>query len=307
MLYWLLVFPVFVYLCLSFALGTFVAFKFLLHIRYSTKHTLEHGFTSGEITPEFMKRERFSFKVPSPQGESLAGVYWKGNARKTIIFSHGVSWTWHGMVKYMEPYLQQGWNVVAYDHRAHGESGGRLVTFGNFEKHDLVAVVKWALSTFPDTELWGVHGESMGAAVMLQSAPLLPEIDFFVSDSSFSDIANLVSAQAKALKVPRFLIPFALLSADAWSLLLAKFRLSRISPLAAIANDPRPMLFIHGKDDALVPFSMAEALQKTNKGTSVKALHIQEKAVHAQSILVDRLAYEKVLQGFLAQVEKNQT
>ncbi|NLJ09932.1 MAG: alpha/beta hydrolase, partial [Treponema sp.] len=69
----------------------------------------------------------------------------------TAVFVHGITWTRYGMLKYMGPFIDRGWNVVAVDLPGHGDSprGNRSVpAYGYHEKYDIDAVVDWVRNRF---------------------------------------------------------------------------------------------------------------------------------------------------------------
>lgn len=78
----------------------------------------------------------------------------------TIVYLHGVADNRGSSIGAIETFLPLGFDVVAYDSRAHGSSGGDRCTYGYFEKRDLQRV----LDQIGDDRVVLI-GHSLGAAV----------------------------------------------------------------------------------------------------------------------------------------------
>jgi fermentation-respiration switch protein FrsA (DUF1100 family) len=213
-----------------------------------------------------------------------------------IIISHGVTETKINSIKYANMFLARGFNTLIYDHRRHGESGGKTTSFGHYEKFDLKTVVDWLKTEKgPQLEL-GIHGESMGAATMLLYAGLLEDgADFYIADCPFSDfkeqLAYLIKKDFKL--VPGLLLPIG----DALLRLRDKYSIRNVSPISVIENIKHPILFIHSqKDDFILP-TMSKDLFEQKKGP--KMLFLAANGRHAQSFNENRADYERVIDEFL--------
>lgn len=88
-------------------------------------------------------------------------------------------------------YGPRGFDVVAYDSRAHGESDGDVCTYGFYEARDLHRVL--------DTVAPGpvvLFGTSLGAAVALQETAGDPRVTAVVAAETFSDLRTVASERA---------------------------------------------------------------------------------------------------------------
>ncbi|MCX7999195.1 MAG: hypothetical protein N3A69_09645, partial [Leptospiraceae bacterium] len=74
----------------------YIGYKLLHPQRYPVFETFQEQYEKGFIPDEFLKQERFVFKVLSDFGYELSGFYFKGNSHKTIVFNHGIAWTKYG-------------------------------------------------------------------------------------------------------------------------------------------------------------------------------------------------------------------
>ncbi|MBM7584438.1 fermentation-respiration switch protein FrsA (DUF1100 family) [Bacillus pakistanensis] len=235
--------------------------------------------------------------VPSPFGYNIKAVFIKPyQHNKFVIFSHGVTENKNNSIKYMNLFIKKGFNAVLYDHRRHGESGGKTTSYGHFEKHDLKAVVDTLISREGEDVFFGIHGESMGAATLLLYAGSLEDrADFYVADCPFSDFGEQLAYRMKAeIKMPaKWLLPLA----NASLKIRQGFTLKDISPISVIKNIKKPVLFIHSeKDDFILP-SMTKELFDQKQGE--KELFMAINGAHAQSYNENPEEYEEVIDGFL--------
>ncbi|MFC0415552.1 alpha/beta hydrolase [Cytobacillus solani] len=235
--------------------------------------------------------------IPSPFGYNLKTVIIEPHKNnRFIIISHGVTENKMNSIKYMNLFLEREFNAVIYDHRRHGESGGKTTSFGHYEKFDLKTIVDWLKKKHgPNIEI-GIHGESMGAATMLLYAGMLEDgADFYIADCPFSDFKEQLAYQIKReLKLPPRLI---LSVGDLFLRMRQKYSIKDVSPISVIENIQKPILFIHSqKDDFILP-TMSEALYELKKGP--KKLYLASNGVHAQSLNENKNDYEKVIDEFL--------
>ena len=171
--------------------------------------------------------------------------------RGTIVYLHGVADNRGSAIGAIGRFVPRGFDVIAYDSRAHGTSEGDRCTYGYFEKRDLQRVLDQVGAD--DVVL---IGHSLGAAVALQAAAIEPRIRAVVAVSSFSDLRTIASERA-------FYFP-------KWSLGPAFARAERdggfvvddVSPVRAAAAISVPVLLVHGADDRnTLPIHSARVLK----------------------------------------------
>jgi pimeloyl-ACP methyl ester carboxylesterase len=147
----------------------------------------------------------------------------------------------------------QGLDVLSYDARGHGESGG-MSTLGDLEARDVAAAVDWAQSR--DTPVVLV-GASMGGIAVLRHSAGNPDVTGLV----------VVSSPAE-WRVPlriRALITAGLTRTRAGRWVAARRLRVRIHPVWSAAEPPRalvarvtsPLAIIHGYQDRMIPHRAA--------------------------------------------------
>ncbi len=255
---------------------------------------------AGHFDPvRFDQWPREEVRIAAPHGYELFGYYFPvPGSHKTVIIAHGITSNLYGSVKYLPLFRERGFNALLYDHRFHGESGGAFTSYGYYEKDDLRAWVDWAYDRCGEECIVGTHGESLGAATVLQHAAIDPRLDFVVADCPFSTLeAELRHRVRQDYGLP----PFPLLSlANLLTRLRAGFSFAQVSPLDAVSRVKTPVLFIHGAEDTYVPTRMGEALYAAKPGA--KRLYLVPGATHARSVAVAPEGYDRQVGEFLAEL-----
>lgn len=247
--------------------------------------------------------EKNDVSIESNFGYKLSGTYIRNfvPTGNTIIIVHGITGSRWESMKYADMYIDLGYNVLIYDSRYHGTSGGNNISLGYFEKYDLDNCVKWVKNQNPKGII-GVHGESMGAATaLLQSNMNIKEklVSFYIVDCPFSDLPELFSDKlTEEMKNHGKIVANAVVfysSLYAWY--KAGFSLYSISPKKALDGVETPIMFIHGSDDDFIPTYMSLELYIRKKGP--KYLYIAPNAGHAESYLKNKVEYKDKVREFL--------
>jgi uncharacterized protein len=229
---------------------------------------------------------REDFVVTAQDGVVLRG--WKVRAAHPngdwVLLLHGRSQNRLSMIRYAGFLLGSGYNLVMMDARAHGESGGTIATYGHVERYDERSIVD-ALTAGEHPQHIFAMGESMGAAVALQSAAIDPRIEAVIAEGAFRNLHEVFFDYA-GLRVSAFLgktffRPAAMLAVHETEHQVG-FRLDDVSPEASVAARSFPVLLISGLRDHNVPKRHAEAIFLAASGP--KELWLVPKARHQKAM-----------------------
>jgi hypothetical protein len=260
--------------------------------------------TEGKATKDWQ-----DIGIVSKHGYKLQGTYIPSprKSNKTLIFLHGFTKNRLYGLDYARMYLQEGYNLLLVDSKAHGDSGGTVVSWGIQEKDDVDSWVDWVQNKYPNGII-GVHGVSMGAATALMYAGFdetQHKVAFYVADSAYSQLEPLLKEKIiEEIKLPaNSLLPDVLLFySNIVSYYKNRYTFYGSSPLTAITAVTTPVLFIHGEADTLVPPKMSEDLYAAVKGP--KELYIFPQAIHACAVYQDRKQYTQIVQTFIEKYGK---
>jgi uncharacterized protein len=215
---------------------------------------------------------------------------------KIILICHGIRHDKRSGIRFVQYLLKDGYTLMLIDFRNHGESGGRITTYGYHEKEDLRCAVRY-LRNQGFTGSLGVLGASMGAAVALQAAADFEDIQALVLDSPFASLEQIAFEQTIGVtKLPRFAVYLPVQLACLWSRFVEDFPVSEVSPLLSARFLKCPIFLIHGDADRKI--GVHHSRQIFDVAPNPKELWICEGAGHLGTYLKDPEEYHKRVLDF---------
>ncbi len=226
----------------------------------------EHFYLSRglPISPSQLGLPFEDLRFTAGDGESQLSAWFIPAAapKGTIIYLHGVADNKMSGLLLAKVFHDNHFNVLIYDSRAHGESGGRYCTYGYHEKFDVQKAIDQILKIGIEKNIVvgniGVFGTSMGAAIALQAASIEPRIKAVVAEASFATLRQItVDYQKRLMRLPwHFLRNIAMKRSE----IIANFKHREISPLAAVSRIHAPVFFIHGIEDKFIKYQYTQEL-----------------------------------------------
>jgi fermentation-respiration switch protein FrsA (DUF1100 family) len=156
--------------------------------------------------------------------------------------------------------VEHGYSVLMFDTRGHGESEGDRMSAGYFEVRDLGGAVDYVSGLgFEDI---GVLGFSMGGATAIMTAAEDENIDVVVADSTYADLNDMLEPQfAERTSFPTFFLRPLLFMVK----MMYGIDFTAIKPVEVVGDiAPRPILFIQGELDDVVPPEHAYSLYEAS-------------------------------------------
>ncbi len=213
----------------------------------------------------------------SKDGILLSAKHYCRGKDKLIVFVHGV----HSYPPYcfgvfaLEAY-NKGYDLLIVDQRAHWQSGGQYITYGNKESDDLLC---WLEKIDNVSEIF-CFGVSMGAATLGFASDKIRDtrVKALVMDCGYTSTQNLIEHLLDARGVPLLLFKPAM----RWGKTMADAMTNNTEN--CLKNTKIPVMFVHGDADTVVPVS---ATKKNYEAcASKKNLEIVPNAGHACSTVI---------------------
>ena len=256
-----------------------------------------YGFYTAVRTPKIHSTftpADFGLDFETVTMKTTDGVTIKGwfipqpNTDKIIIALHGYPAD-KGDILPSLVFLHKDFNLLFFDFRYFGQSGGLYSTAGAMEIHDLLAAVELAKERgFTKIGVWGF---SMGGAVALMGATKTPEIKAVVSDSSYAELSLLAKEPYRNFAFLKYPLAF---FTGLWPKIFLGISLDEVSPVKNVKSMQIPVLLIHSSNDKVVPFSHALLLQEALKDNPRAEFWFQEGIRHGEF----QKEYETRIRGF---------
>jgi pimeloyl-ACP methyl ester carboxylesterase len=222
-----------------------------------------------------------------------------GPEAPTIVLAHGHTTNKSDLLGRAE-LLHPEYNLVLFDFRAHGQSGGSESTIGLLEQTDLRTVIDW-LEAEKGPGAIGVLGVSMGGSAAVNEARADQRVTALVVESTHATLANALQARLDRQGYPLSL-------PGAWAILLGGLvrtgqDMSAADPLQAIEDyGDRPLLLVTGgRDDTFGPNDTDDLLAAAEAGGADATLEVCEPAGHGGSPDACPDDYREWVLGFFAE------
>jgi pimeloyl-ACP methyl ester carboxylesterase len=225
-------------------------------------YQLVAGRSSDPAAPTDLTVEDLRFKAGADSnGIELAGwTIHTVHGAPAVVLVHGFKTSREEMLPWARFLHDAGYNVLLFDTRGCGRSGGATVGLGATEPRDISLAVELAREQF-GTNAVAVLGISLGAGAAILAGAGDPRVSAVIADSAWTDqdfqLSRLGFLPLGPLRVP--LPPYG----DAAVNLFVGAEVAKARPLDVIARiAPRPILLIHSADDdnATTPVEGARSL-----------------------------------------------
>lgn len=244
-----------------------------------------------EAVKRFKKLDFKEYTITSSRGHKLKGFYYPCGAdgKKIAFVIHGYRSN-HidtGSIPY-DYYKSRGIDVFCCDHTASGTSDGQFIGFDVFESEDCMLWIDFLKKEFGDDVQIILHGFSMGGGTVLQMSSHCPQnVKFIVSDSGYINAKASLEHQVTFMYEPLRWI----------NRLIAGYDINKSDVTKSLAASSLPILFVHGKDDKLVPYENGPKLFEMYSGE--KDYFFPENTRHIEAMYTYSDEYGRKIDKFL--------
>jgi esterase/lipase len=241
----------FIIIILGFLLTHFFVPRLISEIRnpvvglIKRNHNVKHDINTNKTSE--LKRKTISINSFDDIKLSASITYSNLDSVKgTIILLHGIRSNKDHFIDLSSFLSVNGYNSVAMDLRAHGESEGQFCSFGVNEKKDIKKLVDY-LYEYEKLKRIGIWGQSLGGAISLQAMGIDERIEFGIVESAFTDFKTIVNDYFD-LHAGFSFTPFTNYLVNRTGK-IAEFDPNDAKPIKYCENIKQPILIVHGNDD----------------------------------------------------------
>jgi uncharacterized protein len=228
----------------------------------------------------------------------------KQTSDKWVIISHGYStnraiWK-EKTLDFYQFFLSNGINVLTFDYRNSGESGGDTTTVGAMEKYDLLGAIDYIREQNPNAQI-GLYGVSQGAATSLLAGSESEDIEFIIADSSFHELEDYLEENLPHWSgLPNY--PFTPIILSIVPKMIGH-DIRDVSPITAIKDVEVPILLLHSKGDTAIPIASSRKMYEQYKGSKQIELIEYEQSKHVKLFEDEPERYKSELKEFMKRIQ----
>lgn len=235
--------------------------------------TIESG-----VTPEDFELSYENVSFETSDGIEIKGWFIPketGNEQApVIIFLHGYP-AEKGDLLQLARTFHDFYNILLFDFRALGESGGYISSLGFNERKDVLGAVEYVkMRGYTDIGVWGF---SMGGAAGLFATAESNDIDVVVADSSYANLSNMGQVVFREFSFLQGVFGKIMML---WAGLFLQENPANVSPANALSNIYVPTLISYVTNDNVIPESESEMFKNVARDKENVSIVTHESDIH---------------------------
>lgn len=177
-----------------------------------------------------------------------------------IIIAHGWGSNRSRVLRYALPLYEEGYAILMYDARSHGDSEYFKTPTGLQFRDDLLAALSW-LANRPEADInrVGVLGHSLGGFGAVLALEEDAPIAALVTDSMPVSLTTMIGAELKRRKLPQFPLAQLVPRIMTWRSGISQSMIKSANPVRILHDNARgrgtPTLLVHSRNDGFIPSS----------------------------------------------------
>lgn len=254
-------------------------------------------------TPSSYGIDFSNVQFPSRDGLTLRGWFMEGEKSKpTIIACHGFFRSRQELLKRSCDLAREGFSVLLFDFRSHGNSDRQSISLGFLERLDVLGAYDFLKKTH-QKKRFVLLGVSMGAVAAIHAADdLKSDLKAVIADSPFESLQEVISHHTQLFfGLPSF--PFADLLV--WNLArINGYKAQNLNTLRALRRLREiPVLMFHGEDDRRIRVATARRIFQAIPSGRKKIVFF-ENATHGAAHRTDPDLYLETIVEFLEAADR---
>jgi len=191
--------------------------------------------------------------MPQPETE-------QGETTPVIVVAHGWGSNRSRVLRYALPLHEEGFAILMYDARSHGESDHYRTPSGLQFRDDLCAAIDWLRTRRDiDPNRIGVIGHSLGAYGAVLAIDAGAPIAALVTDSMPVRLATMIGSELRRRRLPQFPLAYLIPMFMIWRSRIPRAMLRRANPVNVLRDNAvrngTPVLLVHSRKDEVIPVS----------------------------------------------------
>lgn len=256
--------------------------------------------------PDIVKRlEQYEVEelmIPSTNSYEIEARYIKApvESEHTVVIVHGIGMNMWRHFREALMYLDNNYNVLVYNQRYTGKTGGDNRSFGYHEQYDIASVMSYLREKYP-SHIIGAHGFSMGAGTLGMYSGMeeaTRDADFLILDCPYDTMEGAIRVGIEKEDVPLIPISYAVWAGDVYNRIKSGFSYEEVRPVDQVAKSKVPMYIIHGEADSTCTVEMGQAIYDAKK-EGYKEIWIEPDTEHVKVFDDHPEVYEANVMAFI--------